>query len=448
MSEGSTSFKARERVCELQRKLCCAAKSDGRRRFHSLHDKIWRDDVLLVAWESVRANRGAGGVDQVTIEVIEENGVQKFLDEIKDELRNGTYRANKVRRVYIPKPDGKKRPLGIPTIKDRVVQAAVRLVIEPIFEADFEECSYGFRPNRSPRDASEAIYKWLNFGCVNVLDADISAYFDSIPHDRLMEQVSRRIVDGYILALIRAWLRSGVLEEGKVYYTDKGTPQGGVISPLLANIYLHQFDKKWGEDGMEKKYGHNAHLVRYADDFVILTSKPMDAPCNKVKEIMKSLGLVLKEEKTRIVNARDGFDFLGFRFVRRFSKKYGKDKTYIVPSHKSILRVKEKIKEATDKKLNSRNKPEVVVSRINLVLVGWANYFAHVNASKAFGRVQQYCENRFRRYLRYRRHKYGRGYKEIPDKFLYGKLGLEDITRGRIHYVTTNAVSEYYWTAV
>ena len=448
MPEGSTSFKARERVCELQRKLYCAAKSDGRRRFHSLHDKIWRDDVLLVAWESVRANRGAGGVDQVSIEEIEKNGVQRFLDEVKNELRKGTYRANKVRRVYIPKTDGKRRPLGIPTIKDRVVQAAVRLVIEPIFEADFEECSYGFRPNRSPKDASKAIYKWLNFECVNILDADIAAYFDFIPHDRLMEQVSRRIADGYILALIRAWLRAGVLEEGKVYNTDKGIPQGGVISPLLANIYLHQFDRKWKEDGMERRCGCGARLVRYADDFVILATKSMDAPYEKVKEIMKSLGLALKEEKTRIVNAYDGFDFLGFRFVRRFSKKYGKNKTYRFPSHKSVVRVREKIREVTDKRLNSRNKPEVVVSKVNPILVGWANYFAHVNASKAFGRVQRYCEHRLRRYLRYRRHRYGLGYKEIPDRFLYEKLGLENITQGKIHYVMANAASESYRTAV
>ncbi|MFQ6106668.1 MAG: reverse transcriptase domain-containing protein, partial [Thermoplasmata archaeon] len=285
-------------------------------------------------------------------------------------------------------------------------------------------------------------------GCVNVLDGDIAAYFDSIPHDRLMEQVSRRIADGYILALIRAWLRSGVLEKGRLYHADRGTPQGGVISPLLANIYLHQFDRKWKEDGMEKRYGYNAHLVRYADDFVILTNKSMDAPYEKVKEIMNSLGLTLNEEKTRIIHARDGFDFLGFRFVRRFSKKYGKDKTYRFPSHKSILSVKEKIRKATDKRLNSRNKPEMVVSKVNPILVGWANYFAHVNASKAFRRVQRYCESRFRRYLRYRRHKYGRGYREIPEEFLYEKLGLEDITRGKIHYVMANAASECYRTAV
>ncbi len=328
-----------EWACELQEKLYLAAKADRERRFHSLRDKLWRDDVLRMAWRSVRRNKGVGGVDHVTIAEIEEQGVQQFLDEIRTELRTDTYRVNMVRRAYIPKKDGGQRPLGIPTIKDRVVQAAVRLVVEPIFEADFEDCSHGYRPNRSARDACLDIYKWLNFGLENVIDADIEAYFDSIPHDQLMAQVEKRIADGYVLSLIRAWLRAGILVEHVVVHPERGTPQGGVISPLLANVYLHQLDRGWRDRGMNRRSGCNAQLVRYADDFVILSSGSLEEPLEVLVDILAQLGLRLSREKTRLIDARKGFDFLGFRFMRRYSGKREKWVTYMFPSHGAMVRV-------------------------------------------------------------------------------------------------------------
>lgn len=424
-----------EWACELQEKLYHAAKADRERRFHSLRDKLWRDDILLEAWESVRRNRGVGGVDQVTIAEIEEQGVQRFLDEVSTELRTGTYRANMVRRAYIPKKDGGQRPLGIPTIKDRVVQAAVRLVVEPIFEADFEDSSYGYRPNRSARDACLEIYKWLNFGLENVIDADIEAYFDSIPHDRLMAQVEKRIADGYVLRLIHVWLRAGILEERVVVHPERGTPQGGVISPLLANIYLHQLDGEWRDRGMNRRSGYNAQLVRYADDFVILSSGPLEEPLEVLEDILARLELRLSREKTHLIDARKGFDFLGFRFVRRYSRKRDKWVTYMFPSHGAMVRVKGEIRKRTDRRLQAVLTPKEVVESLNRLLHGWTNYYSHTHAGLSFRRVQYYCNRKLRRFLRSRRQKRGFGYKELPDEFLYKELGLEQIPTGRIRYV-------------
>lgn len=262
-----------ESVRELQRKLYRAAKADGDRRFHSLRDKLCRHDVLEHAWELVKRRRGTYGVDQQSIEDIEAAGVDEFLAGVAQELKDGTYRATPVRRVHIPKRgSAKTRPLSIPTVKDRVVQTACRLVIEPCFEADFLPCSFGFRPRLSPKDASLAVFRWLNRGCVYVIDADIEDCFGSIDSERPVRLVERRIADGYVLALIRAWLRAGMMEGDRVFRNYFGVPQGGPISPLLCNIYLHELDRRWIERGYERRGGFDAKLIRYADDAVIVSS--------------------------------------------------------------------------------------------------------------------------------------------------------------------------------
>jgi len=426
---------AREKVQALQAKLYRAAKDRPDQRFHSLWDKVTRQDVLMVAWEEVKRNQGAPGVDAQTIGKIVSCGEQRFLEELREELRCNTYRARPVRRVYIPKADGKsRRPLGIPTVKDRVVQAAVRLVIEPIFEAGFSDCSYGYRPGRSAKDASVVIRKWLNFGLENVLDADIASFFDSIPHEGLMQCLQRRVADGSVLHIIRAWLRAGVLEGGEVRPTELGTPQGGVISPLLANIYLDQFDKAIEALGLGRQGPGEARLVRYADDFVILSSGPVDVIRRKVQEILQGLGLTLKTEKTREVKAEEGFDFLGFRFERRFSKRHGKRITLVHPTPKAEKRARETIRELVGRH-TLHIKPARVIQGLNQFLIGWTNYYRHTNARESFQRVQDYCNIKVRRYLRRRKAMKGYGWKAYPNSYLHGILGLEFIASGRLERV-------------
>jgi group II intron reverse transcriptase/maturase len=397
-----------DKVRELQKKLNVAAKLDTTRRFHSLRDKVCREDVLRQAWESVRKNRGAAGVDGDDTRDIEVKGVERFLAELREELVNGTYRANPVRRVWIPKGSGKLRPLGIPTVKDRVVQAALRLVIEPIFEADFEPFSFGFRPGKSPKDATLEIEKCLNFGCENVIDADIRGCFDNIPHEPLMKEVESRIADGWVLKLIRAYLRCGVMECGEVEEPEAGTPQGAVISPLLANIYLHRLDWTWAQRMM--KWTHNAHLVRYADDFVILTSGDPAEPYKVAKETLAEMGLELNEEKSRVVWAEEGFDFLGFRFVRRYSGKHGKRKTFFFPSPRSQGHAREEVRSITTYKSGGLSRPpEDVVNELKTFLRGWMNYYRHANSSEAFHEVLWYALKRCGRWTRRRRARRGVG---------------------------------------
>jgi group II intron reverse transcriptase/maturase len=428
---------ARERVQALQAKLYRTAKDQPDLRYYSLWDKVTSKDVLIVAWDEVMKNQGAPGVDAQTIGEIVSYGVWRFIEELRMELRRRTYRAQPVRRVYIPKADGKStRPLGIPTVKDRVVQAAVRLVIEPIFEAGFSDCSYGYRPSRSARDASLAIRKWLNFGLENVLDADIASFFDSIPHDRLMECLQRRIVDGSVLRLIRAWLRAGALENGEVRPTEQGTPQGGVISPLLANIYLDQFDKAFEALGLGRRGTKETKLVRYADDLVILSKQSVDAVRKKVQEILQGLELTLNEEKTRAVMAEEGFDFLGFRFIRRFSKRHGKRITFFFPTPKAEKRARETIRALVGRHMFYVKPPEVIEG-LNRFLIGWTNYYRHTNSAKAFRRLQMYCNSKVRRYLRQRKAKKGYGWNDYPDDYLHEILGLERIASGRLVRVWT-----------
>jgi len=419
------------KVQELRRRLYLSAKL-RETKFYSLYDKVYREDVLWQAWKEVRANRGIGGVDGETIENIIEKGEHQFIEEIQHLLKSKRYKSKRVKRVYIPKPDGRRRPLGIPTIIDRVVQAAVRIVIEPIFEADFQDCSYGFRPKRSAKQACAEIYKLLNFGCVQVIDADLKSYFETIPHQRLMRLIAEKICDKNILKLIRGWLKAGVLDGNDIYPTIQGVPQGGVISPLLSNIYLNQLDKIWKARRYDKRDSYNAHLIRYADDFVILSDRDLKPVSKELRQIIDRLGLQLNEEKTKVVHAAKGFEFLGFGFVRRMNPWKSKVKTYVFPTPKSLNNIREKIRKVTN--YRAPITPEVIVEKVNPLLRGWANYYVHTNASEAFGTAQKFVNKRIRRFLRRRKHKKGMGYRQYPDEFLYGRLGLLKINSGFLHY--------------
>ncbi len=437
-SEGDTreAEQPTVKVRSLQGKLYAAAKASPTRRFGAIRDRVYRWDVLLMAWEEVRKNRGAPGVDGVTIDMVKERGVVAFLQELQAQLRDGTYRPLPVRRVLIPKRSGGQRALGIPAVRDRVAQAAVKLVIEPIFEADFLPCSYGYRPGRSAQDAVQEIWRWLNMGLENVLDADIKSCFDTIPHDRLLRAVAGRISDGYVLKLVKMWLKSGVMVGGGVEATDVGTPQGGVLSPLLANIYLHRLDAEWERRGLTDRYGANAKLIRFADDFVILSSKSVRPLVTVVREILTDMGLSLNLEKSRVVRAEQGFDFLGFRFIRRHSERYGKRKTHFFPNPKSVERVKEKVRNRCGNHVLHIEVKDVVRD-VNSALLGWWAYYRHSHASRIFGKVQAYVNQRMCRFLRRRKQKPGLGrYRDASNDFLYGELGLACIVRqGSVQYI-------------
>ena len=407
-----------ERIQELQKKLCQKAKQDREFRFYALYDKVYRKDIVEHAYRLVKANKGAPGIDGITFEAIEEQGVERYLEQIAEELRNKTYNPSPVRRVYIPKPDGGKRPLGIPTIKDRVVQMAVKLVIEPIFEADFQDSSYGFRPGRDAHQAMDEVSLQLRCKNTQVIDADISKYFDTIPHDRLLKAVAKRIVDKNILRLIKMWLKAPVVEEenGKRMFkgNDKGTPQGGVISPLLANIYLNALDVAM----------KMTRLVRYADDLVALCRYNVHKIYGRMAEVLESLGLTLSTEKTRIVDVtREAFTFLGFTVRIVKSPRTGKMFPLIVPSRKAIGRVKKEIKDATCRR-NLALPKEVIIARLNMTLRGWANYFYYMHCTKAFAHLKNYTEERVRIYLSRKHRLRGRGYIKYPNAYLYGSLGL------------------------
>ncbi|MBI4229192.1 MAG: group II intron reverse transcriptase/maturase [Deltaproteobacteria bacterium] len=422
-----------KRIRTLHRKLYRKAKSEPGFRFYALYDKVYRADILSHAYALVRSNKGAHGVDGISFEAIEaDEGKAVFVEKLQSELRDKRYRTNAVRRVWIPKVDGSKRPLGIPTIKDRVAQQAVKLVMEPIFEADFCETSYGFRPKRTAHDAADAVADALRAGYTNVIDADLSKYFDTIPHAKLMAVVGERIADGALLGLIKQWLKAPVVDEDEDGIKRSsggrgrrhGTPQGGVISPLFSNLYLHLLDRIWERHDLEGR--HRARLVRYADDFVVLCAGEVEPSMLVLCRVLERLELRLNENKTKVVNAwRESFDFLGFSFCIRKGRKGGRHYPHVEPSKRSILRIKARVRQLTKRRLTPIPLP-IVVENLNRVIRGWSGYFHYRNSSAAFNRVKWQVEERVRTHLR-KRHKIksrAAGYEQFPSHMLYHRCGL------------------------
>jgi len=378
-------------IAELQLKLYTEAKDDRKKRFGDLKKLLLKDEILYAAWNDIRQNTKAPGVDSLTVNRVEESGVADFLKTVKAELKENKYSADLIRGMTIPKKNGGDRQIGILTVKDRLVQAAVKLILEPIFEADFDETSFGYRAGKSTKLASLEVYKWLEAGNNHIFKSDISKCFDSIPHNKLMVCLKKRIKDGFILSMIGSWLAAGKMESEAVEYPEKGVTQGGIISPLLVNIYLGQFDNRWLEVGLKSlNDDFKGHLVRYSDDFAILSKKKIDF--DYVQGMLAELELGLSKEKTRMILARDGFEFLGFYFIETFPDSRYKGRIRIFPSEASIQKVAKYMQESTD--MNQRNGIPLgdAIQNMMKVIDPWLNYYHHTDYFAGINRIQQ-CFN-------------------------------------------------------
>jgi RNA-directed DNA polymerase len=422
------------KIRELQIKLYRKAKNEPGYRFYMLYDKIWREDILAHAYALARANKGAPGVDGQTFEQIESAGLEEWLTGIRQELRSKTYRPQPVRRVMIPKPGGGERPLGIPCIKDRVVQTAAKIVLEPIFEADMEPSAYGYRPRRSAQDAIRKVHKLICEGYTDVVDADLSKYFDTIPHCELLQCVAQRIVDRDVLHLIKMWLQAPVEERdenGKRRLTggkDRhcGTPQGGVASPMLANLYMNRLLKGWRNTKRGEQF--DAHIVTYADDFVILSRGKAAEALNWTRQVVARMGVTLNEAKTSIKQARqESFNFLGYSFGPHRYKKDGRWYLGASPSKRAVARIKEKVGNLL---LPSNTGTwEEVRDRLNQILRGWSAYFSYGTRKAAYGAVDNYVYESVRHFLRRRHQVQSRGTDRFSVKAVFGELGVLQLSR-------------------
>ena len=417
------------KIRELQIKLYRKAKNEPDYRFYLLYDKIYRADILTHAYALARANKGAPGVDGQSFEEIESKGVEEWLTGIREELRNKAYQPQPVRRVFIPKPGGGERPLGIPCIKDRVVQTAAKLVIEPIFEADLEPNAYGYRPKRSAQDAIRKVHELLCEGYTDVVDADLSKYFDTIPHCALMQCVARRIVDRNVLRLIKMWLQVPVEERdgngnrrltgGKNHHC--GTPQGGVVSPLLANLYMNRLLKGWRNTKRGEQL--QAQVINYADDFVILSRNKAAEALDWTRQVVERLGLTLNEAKTSIKQAhKESFSFLGYTFGPHWHRKTGQRYLGASPSKKSVARIKQKVGDLLVP--GNKGSWQEVRDRLNQMLRGWSSYFSHGTRGQVYRTVDNYVYERVQHFLRKRHKVQSRGTTRFSYEAVYGELGV------------------------
>jgi RNA-directed DNA polymerase len=428
------SLETPSQIRELQIKLYRKAKNEPEYRFYLLYDKVYREDILAHAYRVAKANQGAPGVDEQSFEDIESEGLEEWLTGIREQLHKQTYKPQPVRRVMIPKPGGGERALGIPTIRDRVVQTATKLVIEPILEADLEPNVYGYRPKRSAQDAIREVHKQVRAGYTDVVDADLSKYFDTIPHRELMRSVARRIVDRKVLHLIKMWLRVPVEERdenGKKRWTGGknqacGTPQGGVISPLLANLYINRMLKGWRKTQRGEQF--QACVINYADDFVILSRGKAVEALEWTRQVVAGLGLTLNEAKTSIKQAsKESFNFLGYTFGPHFHWKDGRQYTGASPSNKSVARIKEKVGEIL--RPDNVEPWETVRDQLNRRLRGWKAYFSYGSLLRAYQAVDLYVEEGVRNFLK-RRHKVqSRGTTRFSGQVIFGELGVTQLRR-------------------
>jgi RNA-directed DNA polymerase len=429
----AVSLTTPSKIRELQIKLYRKAKNEPEYRFYQLYDKVYREDILDHAYELARANDGAPGVDGESFKDIESSGLGEWKNGLREELRNKTYQPGyplgPVRRVMIPKSGGGERPLGIPTIRDRVAQTAAKLILEPIWEAELEPNAYGYRPRKSAQGAIRKVEELLHEGYTDVVDADLSKYFDTIPHSELLQCVARRIVDRYMLHLIKMWLKVPVEERdgnGKRRLTggkdhDRGTPQGGVISPGLANLYMNRMLKGWRQNRRGEQF--RAHMVNYADDFVILSRGKAAEALEWTRGVLERLELTLNEKKTSVRNAREErFDFLGYTFGPHYSPRTGREYIGHSPSKKSVSRIKTKVGELLVP--GNMDPWEKVCERLNQILKGWRAYFGCGSTSKAYRAVDEHVYDKVRHFLR-RRHKVSsQGTRQFPEERVFGSMGV------------------------